>query len=70
MSKTKTLAEVEKAQTFNRLKSIISNSDNELKHMKTIRKMVEKFQDKYGECKLSNSLWEKYHEVYNIITNN
>ncbi len=56
--------------SFNRIRDIIYNEDNELKHMGPIRKMVQKFEDDFGVSKLSISLWKKYNQVYNIITNN
>ena len=60
----------DKHMSFNRIRDIIYNEDNELKHMESIRKMVQKFEDDFGRTDLSVSLWGKYNVVYNIITNN
>ena len=65
-----TLEDVEKAQTFNRIRQIILNSDNKLKHMVIIKRMVQKFQDKYGKTELSVSLWRNFNTVNNILKNN
>ncbi len=64
------MSEEAKNISFNRIKDVVLNSDNELKHMKPIRGMVQKFEDDYGASNLSTSLWIKYHQVYNIITLN
>jgi hypothetical protein len=59
-----------KHSQFNRIRDIIYNEDNRLKHMEPIRKMVQKFEDDFGTCKLSESLWSKYKAINNILTNN
>ena len=66
---TKSLKDVEKAQTFNRLKQIILNPDNKLKHMVIIERMVNKFEDEYGDIELSKSLKKIYNTVNNSLKN-
>lgn len=59
-----------KHSQFNRIRDIIYNEDNKLKHMDSIEKMVRKFEDDFGTCKLSKSLWSKYKVINNVLINN
>lgn len=62
--------EDEKYINYARIRDVIFNEDNEFRHMKSIKVMVQKFEDDFGVSKESIFLWKIYNKVYNIITKN
>jgi hypothetical protein len=60
----------DKHSQFNRIRDIIYNEDNKLKHMQPISRMVEKFENDFGDCGLSKSLWKKYNAINNVLIKN
>ncbi len=67
MDKLKEELESLKHNQFNRIRDIIYNEDNELKHMMPISRMVQKFENDFGDCNLSKSLWGKYNSINNLL---
>jgi hypothetical protein len=52
-----------KQQEFNRIKAVIENPKNELKHLDSIKVMVNEFFNKYDGHNLSSLLMEKFMEL-------
>jgi len=51
----------------NRIKTIIENPDNEIKHFVVIDRMIENYEEMFGTCILSNNLRAIRNHQYNMI---
>lgn len=56
-----------KASHHNFILKAIKNKKNEAKHLESIRRMIDNFENMFGICRLSNNLFKEYHKLVNTL---